>query len=201
MSENQHSFIRLIAACIFGAAVVYLLNTKGCIGDEYSAKNDTTFITKVQKIRDTIERVIDNSKFKYFTKVDSFFVEVPQNVDTNAILKRYFANYTYNDSIKDTVIAGLLTQKISKNKIIEQKFKYRLLQPQTIITNTTVVTPQAQPKRIIYVGLDVGGNKQLFQAQVQGYLKDKKDWIYGGGYGVTDKTIHVKFGLPIKLRK
>jgi hypothetical protein len=51
------------------------------------------------------------------------------------ILEDYFATYAYSRTWKDSLLQVNLYDTISRNKLINNQFSYKLLQPQTIIKN------------------------------------------------------------------
>ena len=97
----------------------------------------STIVTKtITKFKyDTVQHYIN----KYITLHDTVLMvdSIPAHVDTLLILKDYFSKHVINREFKDTSLLVNLTDTISQNKFFGSKFEYKLLKPQTIITNTT----------------------------------------------------------------
>lgn len=67
---------------------------------------------------------------------ESIFVDVPLNVDTAAILQRYFNKYAYSQTFSDSSLKAFITDTISQNKIIARSFTYQWLKPVKIENKT-----------------------------------------------------------------
>lgn len=137
------------------------------------------------------------------------------NIDTlksqyDSCAERYYATNYYEDSnivIKDSSgkILGNVTIKdsVSENQIKDRKFDYKLDIP--VVTKTITRTVLQQPKRQLYIGAELGGNKQtLINFGEAGLLyKTKKDQIYKISFGaqVIDQKVLTmyKIGTYIKL--
>lgn len=196
---------------ILGLIVVILLmrmcdgdnnsSTKGDIvevdGKKYEVvdrKSDTTYIT-----RDSI----------IYKKGDKIRVEVevpvyiPSIVDTQLILRDYFAKRFYTDTIdlgQNSFV--ILKDTISQNKIIGREFKSSITE--RIIKDTILL--QQLPKRQVFVGLQGGFDKTniVNYGGLSVLLKDKKDKIYGLGLGINSNkqpTIMGSVYWKIKLKK
>jgi hypothetical protein len=88
--------------------------------------------------------VIDTTKYQGVVNVTNpvnvIYNEVPVNVDTAAILNKYYATYLYERNYTDSNITLTLFDSISQNKPKEARVAYRLLRPDKIITNTITNT-------------------------------------------------------------
>lgn len=109
---------------------------------------------------------------------------IPQDIDTLAILKDYYAKYTYTDEIKmDSIGVVYINDTISQNKIISRsaRFEYKL----PTITKTTFV--KEPPVTKLFIGGSIGFNKPTFINHITGklILLTKKDRMYGLGIGAT----------------
>lgn len=79
------------------------------------------------------------------TFYDVMFVEVPAKVDTAEILKKYFAVYSYRDTIRqDSMFSLILDDVVSQNKIIDRKAWYKDLSPTIINTTITGVERKSE---------------------------------------------------------
>jgi hypothetical protein len=100
------------------------------------------------------------------------------NVDTAAILRAYFAENLYADTLmNDTSAFIALSETVTQNRIFARSLLFQNRRP-TYIT-TTIVQP-APPKFQLYAGAVAG--KGLAAPVVQmGY----KRWIVGAGYNLN----------------
>lgn len=145
----------------------------------------------IKEIHDTIEV----TKTKIVTKKGADIVhetikevQIPAIVDTNLILRNYFAKNIYNDTLRlpDSLGYVFLTDTITKNKIEGRRFIANV--KERIINNTTIV--KELPKTKIFYGIEGGFNK----ADVVSHLglgvliNTKSDKIYNIGIGVANRT-------------
>jgi len=72
--------------------------------------------------------------------------EIPQNLDTNEILKNYFQTHLYSDTISDTAITAHIRDSIGLNRLLHRSFSYRINRP------TTVNTFQKEKKIRLFIG-------------------------------------------------
>ena len=172
-------------------------NTIKVKGKKYEVvdhRRDTTYIT-----RDSI--VYKKGKdIKVEVKVP---VYVPANVDTQGILKDYFARRFYTDTLdlgqKSFVI---VKDTITENKIIARVFESSITER---IINDTIFRAEL-PKRQMFVGFQMGlDKKDIFNYGGLNLLyKDKKDKIFGLGLGINSNsqpTIMGSLNWKIKLKK
>ena len=115
---------------------VLLLAMGAVIG--YQFKKCPPISTNIVHIYDTVWKEIPVVKNHYLIKLDTivYEVEIPAQVDTQLILKSYFSKYVYTREWKDSLLYAVQTDTVTQNKIFPQSFSYKILRPQTIITNT-----------------------------------------------------------------
>jgi len=157
-------------------------------------RRDTTYIT-----RDSI--VYKKGKdIKVEVKVP---VYIPANVDTQGILKDYFARRFYTDTLdlgqKSFVI---VKDTITENKILARVFESSITER---IINDTLFLAEL-PKRQMFVGFQMGlDKKDIFNYGGLGLLyKDKKDKIFSLGIGINSNQMPTIMGgvyWKIKLKK
>jgi len=98
---------------------------------------------------------------------------VPSNVDTGAVLRAFFSEVTYLDSVDTDTLKIVLKEVISQNKIVSRELTHRLKIPIQTITNV-----YHRPSMLM-----VGGNvTKTDQVSIQGsvgYLTKKDVFIYG----------------------
>lgn len=162
------------------------------------------------------QKVIDNTKvskvtfYKYFPKwyplvvdhyqkTDSVPTPIPQKVDTAEIIRRFYMQYTFRDSIIDTNIAINSAVTVAGNAVLKNEIKYKLLQPQ-ISSTVTIERENEKPlKPIILVGGELGVSPKRFISQVTPAVMvlTKKRQAFGYGYDILNNTHQAKVYLPL----
>ena len=170
------------------------INVDGKKYEVVDHRRDTTYIT-----RDSI--IYKKGKdIKVEVKVP---VYIPANVDTQGILKDYFARRFYTDTLdlgeKSFVI---VKDTITENKILSRVFESSITE--RIINDTLFLVEP--PKRQMFIGFQMGiDKKDIFNYGGLNLLyKDKKDKIFGLGLGINSNsqpTIMGSMNWKIKLKK
>ena len=116
---------------------------------------------------------------------------VPVNVDTASIIKAYFKEVVYNDSIVNDTVKIVLKEIVSENAIRSRDLRWQLMMP---ISTSTIV----EPRSLFYVGgvLDVDNNVSL--APFLAY-KNKRDQLLTGSYNPFDRSVGVGVAVPVTL--
>lgn len=127
---------------------------------------------------------------------------LPQDVDTLAILKDYYATRIYNDTIAiDTLGFAYVKDTVSKNEIVSRGVKLDYKIP--VIKETTTITIPPKPKAQLYIGVEGLGNKQQPISYFGPALvyKTKKDAMYtlGAGYSIN-QGFGIKAGMLWKIK-
>lgn len=184
-------------------ALIYIIFLQQCRSPETSeiVSIDTL---RYETVYDTIWK--DTTRFKYVYRsvpkpyYDTILVKISDfedfDQDKDFILK-YPA--TYQDIITDDTVSIHYTAKI-RGYLDDIKIGYKLLQPFLVERTTlieTEVTKKAKGCTGLYIGLDVGGNKESF-----GYFKPEvtlslKKSHYSIGYNIPDKSITA--GIKVKI--
>jgi len=136
----------------------------------------------LSKVQDTSYIEVTNTITEYVPKpykvTEIIYTNLPQHIDTLAILKDYYSKYYYKDVIKvNEYGTGTITDVITQNKVLSREVLWNLDIP--VITNTiTVLEP---PKTKIYFGGGLGIDKVNLINNVNGgfLLQTKRDKIYG----------------------
>jgi hypothetical protein len=156
-------------------------------------KTDTVYIEKEVKVPTYVP--------KYITKVVTETVEVPIDVDTLAIIERYYATYEVKDTLNLTydfpsgvtdslgqrpspnLGFGILTDRISQNSVVSRDVNWYFKIP--TVYNTTIV--KELPKNQFYYGFNLGVNQtDIFSSASGGLIwKTKKDRLYQLNLGVS----------------
>lgn len=170
------------------------IKVKGKKYEVVDHRRDTTYIT-----RDSI--VYKKGKdIKVEVKVP---VYIPANVDTQGILKDYFARRFYTDTLdlgqKSFVI---VKDTITENKILSRVFESSITE--RIINDTLFLVEP--PKRQMFVGFQMGFDKKdiINYGGLSLIYKDKKDKLFGLGLGINSNsqpTIMGSMNWKIKLKK
>ena len=157
---------------------------------------DTVFVTKEVKVPTYIP--------KYITKVETIEVEIPIDIDTLAIVEKYFSTYQVKDTLNlsyefplgvtdslgnkpsPNLGFGIITDNISQNSIISRDVDWTFQIP--TIYNTSIV--KELPKTQLYWGLNGGFNREDVITNISGslLLKTKKDKIFQLGLGVQNNS-------------
>jgi len=117
---------------------------------------------------------------------------IPSNVDTGAILKAFFSELTYLDSVDTDTLKIVLKEVISQNKIISRELTHRLKIP-----ITKIVESRNEIKPLFYYGAFATYGKTLVLSPMVGY-KNKKEQLFYGAYDPIGKGISVGAMLPLK---
>ena len=160
------------------AVVIALLLFRSCTEPEIVEKvvtkhtRDTVYVTKEVKVPEYIP--------KWRTKVEYKEKEVPMEVDTTEILKDYFSEYVYDDTLNlDSLGYGILHDTISENKIKSRSIDWYLQIP--VIYDSTEVTVYEGARRKLFVGGGLGATKgNVLNMQSVGVIyADKKNRMFG----------------------
>lgn len=141
---------------------------------------------------DTITHAIHDVVTQVVRDTIYFPDTIPSIVDTLAILKDYYAIYTYDWPKQDSNINLSLQTTITQNRPVKYDFSYKLLRPQTVVNNvTTINNPYYNrlylgatvPLKSGYPGIDITMVTQKY---------------YGGmEYQPKEKIFSVKAGISI----
>ena len=128
-----------------------------------------------------------------------------ENIDTcrarfNYLLKQHTARRTYKDTIKldslgtITVIDTVWLNKLGKRTYIKD---YKI----PLVTKTTTIIKQQDPKRQLYIGGNLFGDRRSLQVFTPGLIyKDRKDRVYQANVGVNfDGTLTFGVGTYWKI--
>jgi hypothetical protein len=195
---SNQTKISLIGWAGFILFLVMFLQDCGC-GKCPQYQNQQTVVT--QKVYDSVPKIVPVKSI--VTKLDSFIVEVPAVVDTNAILQKYFNQYFYSHAFNDSTIKATIYDTVSQNKITGISFKYQLLKPTEIITVINNPVQVAKPSRNISAGIflaaDTKGANAGFGAQIT--FKTAKQTMYDARYDLLQKRIELGASYILSFKK
>ena len=98
---------------------------------------------------------------------------IPSKVDTGAILRAFFSEVTYLDSVDTDTLKIVLKEIISQNKIVSRELTHRLKIPITRITNV-----YHRPSMLLVGGSVTKTDQVSLQGNV-GYLTKQDVFIFG----------------------
>lgn len=156
----------------------------------------------LSKTRDTFWRDSIILVPKYIPGVDNIIeVEVPAEVDTNAILKDYYSKVFYRDSIPiDSIGYAIISDTLHRNRIHSRVpyFSYRI----PTFIETIVVKDKPKHKFYIGGGLNFNGTEFLSNAYGSVLWLTKKDKIFTLNLGATNMgdQVHPYYGGSIYWR-
>jgi hypothetical protein len=164
----------------------------------------TKYDTIWKETHDTITKEVEVVKIKY-VKPEGPQYTPGENIDTcrarfNYLLKQHIARRTYKDTIAldslvtITVIDTVWLYKLGKRTYIKD---YKI----PLVTKTITIIKQPDPKRQLYIGGNLFGDKTTLQSFTPGLLyKDRKDRIYQANVGVNfDGTLIFGLGTYWKI--
>ena len=113
-------------------------------------------------LTDTTYVTVNKTKTVYVPKyiIETQTVEIPSSVDTLQIIKDYYTEYVYSDTLTvDSLGFGYLKDTIFMNRISSRVVSWDYKIP--IITHTTETTITLPPKREFqfYIGATIAGDK------------------------------------------
>lgn len=186
---------------VFLILIIILLRM--CQGKPNPNKTPDPEIITITKIEyDTIREKVTEYVPKWRDrKLPPDTVYKDKDVDTAAILKDYFAEYTYNDTIDHDTVKIFINDVLTENKIASRSIEYEILYPTKTITT---IEKHYINNREFYIGPHLGGTvtgqSGLNFVGVEGVFKSKKNKTLSLSAGVNkDFGVQVGVGLHWKL--
>jgi hypothetical protein len=168
----------------------------------------TKYDTIWKETHDTITKKVNVVKIKY-VKPEGPEYTPGEHIDTcrarfNYLLKQHSARITYKDTIAlDSLGTITVIDTVWLNKLKERTYIKNYKIP--LVTKTVTIIKAQQPKRQLYIGGNLFGDKTQLQYATPGILyKDRKDRVYQVNVGInSDGTLTYGLGAywKIKLRK
>ena len=201
---NEKKPTKVFMWALLITAIVFFFLGRSCSTEKHSTfVVKDNFTGKPQLIKsDTVVKYVYNTKWyalpQVKLRIDSVFIPVPATVDTAAIIRKFYTEFLYTDSTRDSNILIVNRYIIAENKVISDSTRYKLLKPQIekTITNTFV----APNKMYLSVGLQIGAGKTNFLFSPELLLTDKKRRCYGVGYDLVNKMYLGKIYIPLKIK-
>ena len=164
-------------------------------------KSDTTVLVINHLYKDTTKSKPTFIKGERDTILESSVYYLPSSnydslyVQYNTLKEAYLSRNMYRDSVQiDTFGYIKVVDTLQKNQMVGRSFIKDLKIPEKTITITNTIFPE--PKRQVYIGGGIFGNKDNIAGQVQAglLLKNKKDQIFGVSTGINANG-QVQYGI------
>lgn len=196
--------LKVILGYIFLGVLIYLaLQLKSCIDDRNKPKPSINSSQPKLLSSDTSTKYIYSTRWNTITKTkeivihDSIDVPVFGPIDTLAVIKSFYRENNYIDTLKDSSLIAVLRIKVAQNRLIGHPvLTYKITVPQIEKTITNTVE---ENKGFFLVGLRGGTDKTLyttFGPEVIFVSKRKK--AYGIGYDALHKSLNASFFIPLQ---
>lgn len=108
-------------------------------------------------------------------------VEIPAEVDTNAVVADYFKRRTFVTEYRDTNIAMTIRPVVSMNMLDSLSLEYKWLRP---VSKTTVLS---KPSNEFYGGVGLG----IGQVSPMVLWNTKDKWVFGASYNIIDPSVNL----------
>lgn len=175
---------------VIAVLVIIILLQRGCDGKTIS---EPIVVTKYDTIwketHDTITKEVEVVKIEYI-KPEGPQYTPGEHIDTcrarfNYLLKQHIARRTYTDTIKlDSLGTITVIDTVWLNKLKERTYIKNYKIP--LVTKTITIIKQQDPKRQLYIGGNLFGDRTTLQSFTPGLIyKDRKDRVYQANVGVN----------------
>jgi len=128
-----------------------------------------------------------------------------KDVDTCAILADYYAEYYYQDTLKDDTSALVIVNDVvTENRLQSRKLTFQNRRPTVI--NTTITNYGEMPAHKIYLGAGLNNSVVNFDDNTLGLTANvlwvtKNRWAYEAGYDVFHKSFELTAFYNITFKK
>jgi len=181
---------------IIAVLVVIIFLQRSC--SSVSTTEEPTVVTKYDTVwketHDTIIKKVIIDKIQYVPFEKIIFANVEE------CMKEYNRKTTYKDTIAldslgTITVIDTVFQNSLKDRTIFKNYKIPL------VTKTTTIIKQQDPKRQLYIGGNLFGDKTTLQSITPGLIyKDRKDRVYQANVGVNfDGTLTFGVGTYWKI--
>lgn len=169
---------------IIGILVAIIFLQRAC--SSVDSPQEPTVITKTdtiwKEIHDTITKEVEVVKIEYIKPKGPEYTP-GEHIDTCRarfayLLKQHSARRVYKDTIKlDSLGTITVIDTVWLNKLKDRTYikDYKI----PLVTKTNTIIKQADPKRQLYIGGNLFGDKNQIQLFTPGLIyKDRKDRVY-----------------------
>lgn len=178
--------------------LLYIIYLQSCKNNSNSISTNTI---KTEYIYDTIVKSypVLYPKEKLIIYSDTQFIPYTDTNFCKEITKNYFAEKQYNDTLDNDTVVTYINSKVSQNSLTEQRIRYKLKQP------TSIITYKTENKIKFYISPLINFNIQNIYIGGELMLIDKKEFGYSisGQYSpvFNDYLIGVSFKYKLKFNK
>lgn len=176
-------------------AIIIIL-MRGCNGS--SVSKEPVVITKYDTIyketHDTITKKVTISNVEYVPYKEVIFANVED------CMREYNRRTTYKDTIAlDSLGTITIVDTVFQNNLKERTIFKNYKIP--LVTKTVTIIKNPDPKRQLYIGGNLFGDKRALQLITPGLIyKDRKDRVYQANVGVNfDGTLTYGLGAYWKI--
>jgi hypothetical protein len=199
---------KYFSAIVILTLVIIILLQRSCKGN--SVINEPTIETKIDTIwkvkHDTVVNTVKQTKVIHVPVPADPKFHPSDDIDTckarfNALLKDHLTKRVYNDTLKlDSLGTITIIDTVFMNTLGKRTKIYDYKIP--VVTKIVTVTKHDDPKRQLYIGGNMFGDKTKIQLVTPGILyKTKKDHIYQANVGINfDGTITYGLGAYWKIK-
>lgn len=118
--------------------------------------------------------------------------QMPAKIDTGAILKAFFSEVTYLDSLDNDTVKIVLKEIIGQNAVRSRELTWKLKRPLTTTVNNYI----APPRRLM-VGAMISGKNDASASGIIAW-KNRREQVYFGAYDPFQKRYSIGAIVPIK---
>jgi hypothetical protein len=124
---------------------------------------------------------------------DTIYIQGQRQIDST---------YEYVNFYEDSLLSGTITST-STGLILSQILEYTPKFPKYIIKTDTITinnnTVIEKKKIKLFIGAEIGGNKNTFGISPIIDIQTKKGYMYGYRYGLVDKTHSIRFSKVLSF--
>ena len=190
-----------IQSIVIVILVIVILLMSQCNGGEVIT--EPKIITRTTTVWDTVEVekevYVPKWRTKVVTKYDTVEVLIPQDVDTLSILKDYYSQYVYLDTISlDTLGYITIRDTVTENKIMNRYPDIQINVPTKIIERDIYIN-----NREFYAGIGARTNgNHISWMGLEGVFRNKQGNTFVLGVGTDDENkLSVGGGVHWKIGK
>ncbi len=185
MTKSSNVLVTIIAVAVIGCYLLWYFDPKGRF-DPIVTGRDTTVIN-LPPIS------IDLPPSQSPTII---YQPIPNNVDSLAVVRDYFAIRQYRDSMENDTVKIIVMESVGQNRVMDRKIDWKLKLP-----ITTVIEAHTERTRKLLIGGLVSKDSLRTGLYLSAAYQNKKDMIFVAGYDPFLKTGMGGVLMPIKLRR
>ena len=123
---------------------------------------------------------------------------IPDNVDSLAIVRDYYATRHYNDSLENDTVKIVLNEVVGQNKVVSRKIDYRLKLPISSVVNEYKIQ---KSRKVLLGGFALADSSLKASVYIGGGYQNKQDQLFIAGYNPIAKSGMIGVLLPVRLRR